>query len=157
MPSFSRSRDERVLTGLCGGLAEAIGVPPIVVRLVFVVLGAASAVGVLLYVVGSLLLRDERSRAKGPGEVVRENLRSFQDDTIAAWRSFAEWFADWQERRTTGAADVRRRHVIGTGLILLALLLFLASLDLFWWLSWSRFFALVLLGVGLSLVLRRGE
>ena len=51
-----RSRADRVLTGLAGGVAEWSGLPPLVVRVAFVVLGASTGLGVLAYVVGSFVV-----------------------------------------------------------------------------------------------------
>jgi signal transduction histidine kinase len=59
-----------VLGGVCGGLAEHLGVEPLVVRLAFVVLTAASGSGFVLYVLAWLLLPEaEGQRAlvlRGP-------------------------------------------------------------------------------------------
>lgn len=44
-----RSRDERVLTGVAGGIGERLGVDPWVVRIGFLLLTFAGGVGVLLY------------------------------------------------------------------------------------------------------------
>lgn len=47
---FERSANDRVLTGVAGGLAEQIGVESLVVRLAFVVLSLAAGLGLALYV-----------------------------------------------------------------------------------------------------------
>src|SRR5215213_9334118 len=44
-----RSRDNRVLLGVAGGLGERLGVDPILVRIAFAVLTVAGGAGVLLY------------------------------------------------------------------------------------------------------------
>lgn len=51
---IQRSED-RLLTGLAGGIAEILGVAPVFVRAAFLVLALAGGVGVLLYVVGWVL------------------------------------------------------------------------------------------------------
>ena len=51
-----RSKQDRVFTGVAGGLAEWSNLPPVVVRLAFVVLTAASGVGLVVYVAGAVLL-----------------------------------------------------------------------------------------------------
>ena len=56
-----RSRDERILMGVCGGLAEHFGISPWAVRLIFIVLMIISNVGfpvmVILYFVFGLMLK----------------------------------------------------------------------------------------------------
>jgi phage shock protein C len=44
-----RSQTDRMLAGVCGGLARYFNIDPTVVRLVFVVLALAGGPGVLLY------------------------------------------------------------------------------------------------------------
>lgn len=46
---FERSREDRVLAGVCGGLAARLGVDATVVRLVFALLALAGGAGILLY------------------------------------------------------------------------------------------------------------
>jgi len=46
---FARSRQDRVLAGVCGGLAATLGVDPTLVRLVFALLALAGGAGILLY------------------------------------------------------------------------------------------------------------
>ena len=46
-----RSEKERLLGGVCGGLAEYFAVDPVLVRLVFVLLIFVSGIGVIAYLV----------------------------------------------------------------------------------------------------------
>lgn len=46
-----RSETERMIGGVCGGLAEYLGVDPVLVRLAFVVLFLASGLGLVIYAV----------------------------------------------------------------------------------------------------------
>src|SRR4051794_25231246 len=49
IPAFARSADERVLAGVCAGIAEALAVDVTLVRLVFALLALAGGAGILLY------------------------------------------------------------------------------------------------------------
>jgi signal transduction histidine kinase len=46
---FARSDDDRVVAGVCAGVAEALGVDATLVRLVFALLALAGGAGILLY------------------------------------------------------------------------------------------------------------
>jgi signal transduction histidine kinase len=46
---FERSEDDRVLAGVCGGVAATLGVDATLVRLVFALLALAGGAGILLY------------------------------------------------------------------------------------------------------------
>src|SRR6059058_6158300 len=58
-PRLTRSSDDKVLTGLCGGLGRHFGIDPIVFRIAFVVLALAGGTGIVLYVAGWLLIPDD--------------------------------------------------------------------------------------------------
>ncbi len=48
-----RSRRHRLIAGVCGGIAEALGWDPTLVRIIYVVVSVASAAfpGILVYIV----------------------------------------------------------------------------------------------------------
>ena len=62
-PGLQRSRDQRMLAGVCGGIAEWLGWNVTVVRLLYVIVSIASAAfpGILVYVLLWILMpeRDE--------------------------------------------------------------------------------------------------
>jgi phage shock protein C len=51
-----RSRRDRVIAGVCGGLGEYLGVDPVLLRLAAVALTVSGGVGVLTYVIAWLLI-----------------------------------------------------------------------------------------------------
>ena len=58
---LARSRGDRVLGGVCGGLAGALGLDPLVLRVATVALTLAGGTGALLYVLAWLVLPEEGS------------------------------------------------------------------------------------------------
>lgn len=58
-----RSREDRVIAGVCGGLGRYLGIDPVLLRIAFVVLALVGGGGVLLYLVSWILIPIER-----PGE-----------------------------------------------------------------------------------------
>ena len=53
-----RSRRNAMIAGVCGGLAEYMGLDPTVVRLLYVILSLFSAAfpGLLLYIIAALIM-----------------------------------------------------------------------------------------------------
>src|SRR3954451_12413771 len=49
LPSFAASDDERVIAGVCAGIAQALAVDVTLVRLVFTLLALAGGAGIVLY------------------------------------------------------------------------------------------------------------
>jgi phage shock protein PspC (stress-responsive transcriptional regulator) len=65
-----RSRSDRVIAGVCGGLARYLNVDPVIVRVVAVALVFAGGAGLLLYAAAFLLVPNE-GEGGGPGEAPR--------------------------------------------------------------------------------------
>ncbi len=56
-----RSRGDRMLLGVAGGLARYLNVDPSIVRLVWVLLVFAGGAGILLYIVAAIVIPEESS------------------------------------------------------------------------------------------------
>jgi phage shock protein C len=54
-----RSRRDRKIAGVCGGLAEYWGIDPVIPRLVWVVLALAAGTGLLAYVICWIVIPNE--------------------------------------------------------------------------------------------------
>ena len=58
-----RSQKERMIGGVCGGIAEYFDVDPTFVRLAFVILAIAGGPGILIYIVMLLLVPEANTQA----------------------------------------------------------------------------------------------
>ena len=63
LPTFAPSSDERVIAGVCAGIAQTLAVDVTLVRLVFALLALAGGAGIVLYL-GAVGLRPA-GRASG--------------------------------------------------------------------------------------------
>ena len=61
-PQLTRATDDKVVSGLCGGLGRYFGIDPVVFRIAFVVLALAGGSGLLLYLVGWVFIPDDTGR-----------------------------------------------------------------------------------------------
>jgi phage shock protein C len=60
---LTRSRDDRMLAGVCGGIADYLGVDATIVRLVAVLLGIFSAGTALIgYLIAAIIIPDAADR-----------------------------------------------------------------------------------------------
>ena len=100
---FTRSRTDRVLAGVCGGTARALGVDPLVLRVAIVALTVAGGTGALLYVLAWLFLPEEGSdrslavaAVRDPGRDLAEVLAigSIALGAILLVRATGIWFSD---------------------------------------------------------------
>jgi phage shock protein C len=51
-----RSRADRMISGVCGGLAQYFAIDPVLVRVAFVALGIATGVGLLAYIILAIVV-----------------------------------------------------------------------------------------------------
>ena len=55
-----RSRDDRVIAGVCGGLGRYLGIDPVLLRVAFIILSLANGLGLIAYVVAWVAIPEER-------------------------------------------------------------------------------------------------
>lgn len=72
--TLTRSESDRVLAGVCGGLAAHFDLDATLVRVLFVVLSLFGAGGIVLYVVLWLIVPRESSLGLPPREAVRDSV-----------------------------------------------------------------------------------
>ena len=146
---LTRSEKERLLGGVCGGLAEYFGFDPTLVRLVFVLLALAGGTGILVYIVLWIIM-PRRSQVEAR-EVVGENIEDIKKRLVELQGE--------AKAAVTGekAEEWKRSSGLWLGLVLVALgLLFLLSnLGMFRWWRWAVLWPAILILVGLLLVWRR--
>lgn len=54
-----KSRINRVLCGVCGGIGEYFNIDPTIIRLLFVVLTLGAFSGVLLYIIAAIIMPEK--------------------------------------------------------------------------------------------------
>ncbi len=67
-PTLLRSRDDRVIAGVCGGIGVRYGIEPVFLRIAFAVLAAVTGSGIFLYAAAWLLI--PKAPADGSGSLV---------------------------------------------------------------------------------------
>jgi phage shock protein C len=73
-----RSRNDRMIAGVAGGLAATFNIDPLLVRIVLLVLAFLNGFGFMLYLALWLLVPNEDSAAIDAREQVRENVGEMQ-------------------------------------------------------------------------------
>lgn len=69
MKRLYRSRNEKMIAGICGGLADYLNVDPTVIRLVFILLFFAGGSGLLIYIILWVIMPLEPAGGSGALEV----------------------------------------------------------------------------------------
>ncbi|MBI4200807.1 MAG: PspC domain-containing protein [Chloroflexi bacterium] len=133
-----KSLQERVLFGVCGGLADYLDVDVALVRVAFVLLAFVGGLGIIAYIALALFMGEPVTTAgNGPPAEAAGQAPLGQEATSRRWSSR------------------RGRSVVGVLLIALGGLLLLKQLGLLDWLDWGTLWPIVLILIGIALVTRR--
>lgn len=132
---LTRSSDERMIAGVCGGLAQYLEIDPVFVRLAFILLLFATGIGLPIYIILWVVMPEDN-----PGAVSNE---------IAVGKSAGETGADGR--------GFGRPGTIGLILILLGSYFLLSEIGLLNWVSGLIFWPLLLIGAGAYLLVRRRQ
>jgi phage shock protein C len=88
----TRSRNERIIGGVAGGLAAYLRIDPLVVRLIFAVLSLANGLGIVLYLLMWLLVPQDDTQAPDTRSQVQENVNDIQDTSMRFFNQVREMF-----------------------------------------------------------------
>jgi phage shock protein C len=75
---LTRSRNDRIVAGVAGGVAAMFNVDPLLVRIAFLALALFNGFGLIIYFALWLLVPNEDSPALDAREQVRENVGEMQ-------------------------------------------------------------------------------
>lgn len=54
-----KSRTNKLLTGVCGGIGELLGIDPTIIRLIWAGFSLAGGTGVILYIVAAIIIPED--------------------------------------------------------------------------------------------------
>ena len=121
-----KSSSDRVMFGVAGGLAEHLDIDSTLVRVGFVVLGFASGIGLIAYIVLALVM-PEAVEGAAPAE-------------------------DSTPPTKAEASTKRNRNLIGGLLVFIGVVFLLLQIEFFSWLKWSLIWPLVIIAAGVALI-----
>lgn len=147
-----RSRTDRMLGGVCGGLGGYLGIDPTFVRIFFLLLVFWQGAGVLIYLILWVLVPAE---GQVPGGAPETNAPTGAEEIAERARTMGT-----ELRRGLAGPDSKLAVIVGVVLILVGALYFLQNLG--WhWLHWVSLavLSLLLVAAGVALLVRgsRGD
>ncbi len=155
-----RSKKDRIIAGICGGLGEYFNIDPVLVRVVFILLAFANGFGILLYIILMVILPSEseieHSEAKplpnmpaSSGEKSAMNIFARPEPQPEPGKEINPEIA----REPVKSVFSSKRNLIGTVIIIIGLIIFLDNfLPIFSWLSWKMIWALSIIFLGYLIV-----
>ncbi len=136
-----RSRTDRMVSGVCGGLAQYFNIDVTLVRLAFLLLLVFGGGGFLIYIVLAIVVPEEGTTAGSPQEVMQANAQDFANRA-------KEWGEGFGSGSTT--AGNRQGALLVGGVLIAVGILFLVQNILR--INISQFWPLLLIVIGLALL-----
>jgi len=165
---FHRSRKDKLIGGVCGGLADYFGIDPVIIRVVFVALALSGGIGLVAYVVlwivapleATPVLAAGQSGAQPAAWVTPETAGAPPSPQSPAGPAVAPCVSAPAGR--TAASSDGARVVFGVILLVVGVLLTLRNLGVQWfrWLYFIRIqhlWPVILIAIGVALLLRRNR
>jgi phage shock protein C len=133
---LTRSETDRMIAGVCGGLAAYLKVDSVLVRLAFVILIFASGIGIPIYLIMWVIMPSEAGAGKLGSEVIHDNIEEMGETVSKRLNRFG------------------RPNTVGLLLILLGIYFLFNQ---FGWAGWVNaiFWPLLIIGAGIYLLSRR--
>lgn len=138
-----RSTTDKILFGVCGGIAEYLEVDSLVIRMIFMFLVFAGGSGVFIYLILALLMPKDKNKE---GSHLRED----------AGKITKELFGEAKDN----SMIISFRNIIGIVFVIMGLnLLFkeIFKVDLFAWLRWEIVFSLLIILMGINIIKNRNK
>ncbi len=136
-----KSRDDRLLFGVAGGLAEYFDIDPVLVRVGWVLLTIATGgIGLIVYIVMAIVTPDGR----------RVPVRSASDDEHAVDPSGVLEESDPEQR---GSRRQNAKYILAFGLIGLGAIILLHNLGVFGSVRWDIVWPVAIVALGLAILI----
>jgi phage shock protein C len=126
---LTRSQDNRMIGGVCGGLGEYLGIDATFVRLFFLLLAFGEGAGVLIYFVLWLILPSEENPESSLGSNVNRGAQEMSDRARELGGSLS---------RGPRASNQQISLIVGGALVVVGVIYLIDNLNLAW-LGWLRF------------------
>ena len=98
-----RSEKNRLIAGVCGGLADYFNTDPVIVRLIFVLFAFVSGLGIIAYIVLWIIAPRASSQEVLPKEVVKENINEIKEKATESGQKIKEYVGGHETDDTQAA------------------------------------------------------
>jgi phage shock protein C len=135
---LTRSETDKMIAGVCGGIATYLDIDAVFVRLAFVLLAFASGIGVAIYFIMWIVMPRESTVAASEAVVMQDNIK------------------EMKETVSSGAGRLSKPATIGIILILLGGYFMLAEIGVANWIG-GVIWPILIIGGGLFWLWKRNQ
>ncbi len=149
-----RSSSDRIISGVCGGLAEHFEIDPTLVRVIFIVLALMSGVGVIIYLALALLVPSEGKEEKSPKETIKEGAGEIGQRAKEVATEVGAGV-----KKVASKAKAPGTFLLGLVLVLIGIWFLLQNLGFQWpyWMDFHVIWPVLLILLGLFIFVKRAK
>ncbi|HHY39090.1 MAG TPA: PspC domain-containing protein [Clostridia bacterium] len=162
MKRLYRSRRQRIIGGVCGGIAEYFDVDVVLVRVLAVLLALMGGPAIVAYIIAWIIIPEEPVGTKtGGGRTGPEDASLDEGGTATAPGGDAAP-TQWEDERNA-AADERSRALLGYVLVAVGVVFLLRNWSLpwmgfhFWRPYFGQWWPILLIALGVAILLGWGR
>lgn len=136
-----RSKKDRILFGVCGGLAEYFKVDAIILRVLFVILILIDGIGVILYLILAIVVPEE-------GVTEKRSMKKAVEEMSEKAKNLAKKIKEKKYR--SGAA----KNILGAAIAAVGLIILFEEIFPMHWLSWNIIWAAFVVFIGFYIIFK---
>ncbi len=136
-----KSSEDKVIAGICGGIAEYFDIDSVWVRLVAILLLFLDGIGILMYIILWVLVPENPNKKSNKKTLAEEKVDEFK---MSIKKDHSK---DNEHKEKNG-------HVVIGGILVIIGILFLVK-NVFGWFNTEIFWGALIIGTGLILLMRK--
>lgn len=140
-----RSKENRLIAGVCGGLGEFFKIDPTVIRIIFILITLFGGSGFLLYLILWLIIPSEK-KEKETHDVIKENAKEIKEET----QELIKKGRDYSKKQ-------EGRLILGVTLIILGVMFLLENFSIFRIEHLFRLWPLILIVLALGILFKKND
>lgn len=143
-----RSQTDRLIGGVCGGLAAYLRIDATIIRLLFVLFALGSGLGLIVYLILWAIVPEEGHGAIGDSDTIRANADEIGERMRTLGNDLGHTLRD---------PSPQTALILGATLVFLGMVFLIDALDLPWlrWFSFGNLWPLALIVLGALFLWRR--
>lgn len=144
-----RSESERMIAGVCGGLAHYLNINVTLVRVFFVVLALGDGAGVLIYLLLWLIMPAATAEQATLATNIRVGAMEMRDKAFGFGKEIGSAVHNREQQRKTGT-------IVGASLIIVGFIALIDAIEVpwLWWLDFDLLWPVLLVFGGILVLIR---
>ena len=146
---FYRSRTDRVIFGVCGGLGKYFGIDPVLFRLLFILFSFVNGTGILLYIIMIIVIPEEPGRSGAGDKNLEGEINELAEKIEGKAREISH------EAKIDEGKMRDSRNVLGVIVVLVGLFFLARQIMPMGWLDMDIVWAVAIVGVGFYIIFKK--